>query len=372
MPAKLDAAIVIGASTSRSEWSEALKSPSPSRSKSTSPSRQRGAKKEMIRERGVREETPRGGERSSRSPTRSPSSRGTWANRWQLGKEADDDTLSHLLLVVAGSEDAEERSRSPDRSLLSDSTSASPSRRDRRRREAAPCPSYLTELLSGIFAEADTDGDGTLSTMELMRVLKRRAAHTGLNGDSHAVFSLKAHMEKMHATRRVQIGDKVSHPHRGFGTVVAIEADEEGKVRRHVQFQRSGEIHRYLERSWAKMEDEELAIIESRGFIAGLLWAMRRDPNGHVSQWISKEVQDGAAVWKEENVEQKRWETLETQTAGDVQLEGGAVLVTVMAEEAVHYVHKVSGVVSEQIPAVLAACRRCDAHVLCTRSPRRT
>ena len=52
-------------------------------------------------------------------------------------------------------------------------------------------PPYLRVLFNEIYAHADTDGDGKLSTIELMRMLHRRAKGTPLHGDAHAIFSLK-------------------------------------------------------------------------------------------------------------------------------------------------------------------------------------
>ena len=89
---------------------------------------------------------------------------------------------------------------------------------------ATHVPSYLRELFDMIFLDADTDGDGCLSTIELMHVLQRRAKvqyytpeffsstffsffrfilllniclslflfkDTALNGNSHAIFTLR-------------------------------------------------------------------------------------------------------------------------------------------------------------------------------------
>ena len=126
------------------------------------------------------------------------------------------------------------------------------------------------------------------------------------------------------AKRKAVIGDRVRHPKRGPGTVVAMLPDDEGEMRTHVQFDRSGDTHRYRERSWAKMEQtegddardgredggsEDQGEIGTGEFARGLIKALRKDPNGAVAQWIIKELQNEAALWKMETVEDgmQRW-----------------------------------------------------------------
>jgi hypothetical protein len=62
---------------------------------------------------------------------------------------------------------------------------------------AAPgeLPAYLSESFAAMFIDADSNGDGKISTIELMHVLKRRAKGTKLNGNSHAIFTLKKLLE---------------------------------------------------------------------------------------------------------------------------------------------------------------------------------
>ena len=57
-------------------------------------------------------------------------------------------------------------------------------------------PTYLVELFSSIFVQGNKKGDGVLTTLELMKMLKRRAKGTPLAGDSHAIFSLKTLLAK--------------------------------------------------------------------------------------------------------------------------------------------------------------------------------
>ena len=106
---------------------------------------------------------------------------------------------------------------------------------------AAPgdLPTYLSEKFATIFADADSNGDGLISTIELMHVLKRRATGTSLDGNSLAIFALKK--------------------------ILAQQADH-GEIR-------VGE--------WS----------------SGLHAAIVGDPNGAVAQWILKELQDEAAGW---------------------------------------------------------------------------
>ena len=56
-------------------------------------------------------------------------------------------------------------------------------------------PQHLQDLFSTIFASADTNNDGLLSTLELIRMLGVRAKET-FKGDSHAIFKLKTQLQK--------------------------------------------------------------------------------------------------------------------------------------------------------------------------------
>ena len=53
----------------------------------------------------------------------------------------------------------------------------------------------------------------------------------------------------------IGVGAKVRHPKHGLGTVTALSPDDDLRV--HVEFA-EGEVHRYQERSWAKMKPVEL------------------------------------------------------------------------------------------------------------------
>ena len=109
-------------------------------------------------------------------------------------------------------------------------------------------PLYLDTLFKSLFQKADRDHDGALTTIELMHMLQARAKGTALNGDAHAIFSLRTLMEES-----------------------AMEGSEGG-----------GE-----------------AVISSREFGTGLIEAVRRDPDGAVARWILKELQDEAEQWEE-------------------------------------------------------------------------
>jgi hypothetical protein len=104
---------------------------------------------------------------------------------------------------------------------------------------AAPgeLPAYLSESFAAMFIDADSNGDGKISTIELMHVLKRRAKGTKLNGNSHAIFTLKKLLE-----------DQADHGDIGV-------------------------------KEWS----------------TGLHAAIVGDPNGAVALWILKELQDEAA-----------------------------------------------------------------------------
>ena len=100
-------------------------------------------------------------------------------------------------------------------------------------------PAYLERILEEIFVIADRSSTGTLSTLELMTMLKSRAKGTALDGDAHAIFSLK--------------------------TLLSEQA-EHGSIGR-----------------------EE--------FRTGIIKALRREPNGAPAQWILNELQDAAEQW---------------------------------------------------------------------------
>ena len=92
-------------------------------------------------------------------------------------------------------------------------------------------------MFATIFADGDRDGDGQISTIELMHVLQRRAKGTTLDGNSHAIFTL----QKL-------LAEQASHGDIGL-------------------------------KEWS----------------SGLHAAIVGDPNGAVAQWVLKELQDKAA-----------------------------------------------------------------------------
>ena len=115
---------------------------------------------------------------------------------------------------------------------------------------AAACPNYLSQLMESIFKVADTDGDGSLTTIELSRMLRARAKGTALDGDAHAIFSLNAIFREK---------------------ALASESDDIGP----------------------------------REFCAGILQAISDKPNGHVAEWILKEVCDEAACWSKQKTSEE-------------------------------------------------------------------
>jgi hypothetical protein len=78
-------------------------------------------------------------------------------------------------------------------------------------------------------------------------------------------------------------------------------------------------------------ETEEVAI-GRREFATGLMKAIVRDPNGHVAEWILKELQIEAAKWKTEYTE---------------------------AEHRAYYRYGREGVAQWEEPEILVELRRC-------------
>jgi len=102
-------------------------------------------------------------------------------------------------------------------------------------------PDYLLKLFETIFQAADRDRDGELSTIELMQMLKKRAKGTALDGDAHAIFTLRTLLSKQASSDNGEIGVKE--------------------------------------------------------FARGLMKTMLTEPNGHVAEWILKELQSEAEEW---------------------------------------------------------------------------
>ena len=61
---------------------------------------------------------------------------------------------------------------------------------------AGTIPSHLASLFHKIFTIADSNGDGELSTMELIRMLRTRAKGSPLDGNAHAMFTLRTQLQK--------------------------------------------------------------------------------------------------------------------------------------------------------------------------------
>ena len=108
---------------------------------------------------------------------------------------------------------------------------------------AGTIPPHLASLFNKIFTLADSDGDGNLSTMELIRVIKKRAKGSTLNGNAHAIFTLKTQLQKA-----------------GGG-------------------------------------DDEDADLGVERFAQGMMEVVRSAPEGPVAQWILSELQAEANAW---------------------------------------------------------------------------
>lgn len=206
-----------------------------------------------------------------------PASRKFVKRTW---KPRDDATLADVLIV---------------------GTATSPSRSGHTR---LGVPRYLEGIFDAIFAAADTDGDGTLSTLELMRVLKTRAKHTALRGDAHAIFTLKTLMASQAKRKSARFG--------------ALSPTSPGAE-----------------------DDDEEHDIGPEEFASGLLAAMKKDPNGSVSQWIIKELQNAAALWEE------------VTTAWDE--EGNAIEV--------RWFHTETNETVDEMPQLLWEVQRCDTEL---------
>ena len=126
---------------------------------------------------------------------------------------------------------------------------------------------YVGEM-SILFEEPRTATVRATSDCELL-LLEKDALHRELGALPDVLADMKAtaterklsdnvsEMPRATGTQRTSIadiGDHVMHPTRGKGIVVAIEPDEAGKMRTHVHFNASGELHRYLQRSWHKLQ----------------------------------------------------------------------------------------------------------------------
>ena len=116
-------------------------------------------------------------------------------------------------------------------------------------------PAYLVEIFDAIFVDGDKSGSGTLSTLDFMFMLQRRAKGTALDGNAHAIFKLK------------QLLASQSRVHSKDGT--------------------------------ARRDSSGLGKIGKTEFAHGLFAAMRNDPNGACGQWILLEMMDAVEKWEE-------------------------------------------------------------------------
>jgi uncharacterized membrane protein YgcG len=85
-------------------------------------------------------------------------------------------------------------------------------------------PAYLRNIFATLFQDADRNGDGKLSTVELMMMIDRRAKKTALGGNSHAIFKLKEVLHKQAEH------DEITELEWERGLVAVMHADESGPV----------------------------------------------------------------------------------------------------------------------------------------------
>ena len=112
-------------------------------------------------------------------------------------------------------------------------------------------PAYLVELFDAIFEDADKSGSGTLSTLDFMFMLQKRAKGTALDGNAHAIFKLKQ--------------------------LLASQSED----------------------SAGRRDSSGLGKIGKLEFTHGLFAAMRNDPNGACCQWLLLEMMDAVDLWEE-------------------------------------------------------------------------
>ena len=88
---------------------------------------------------------------------------------------------------------------------------------------------HLLDLFERIFRQADTDKSGILSKMQLMKVLKKRAKGTPLDGNSVAMFTLCEQIEAE------DIDKQMTHAAFVAGTRKAIVSEQDGPVARWIR-----------------------------------------------------------------------------------------------------------------------------------------
>jgi hypothetical protein len=140
------------------------------------------------------------------------------------------------------------------------------------------CPPLLKFLLSQLFVAADLDMDGTLSTIELTNILRRRAGGTDLEGNASAMFKLRTLLASqgcVHDSRRSSLRSSVSllRPFSDATPPPSLSLSLSLSLSSH-----HGEI--------TKAE-----------FQQGMLVAISMEPNGPAAQWIMIELMDESARW---------------------------------------------------------------------------
>ena len=133
--------------------------------------------------------------------------------------------------------------------------------------DAVMIPPYLIDLFGKIFKIADRNCSGILSTVELTLMLQKRAKGTALDGDSHAIFSLKTLLAQQAS---------LSQKDRVLGRLPSMKSKID------------------LTAVEANEDHGEIGI---REFARGMMKAVVLKPNGAVAEWILKELQDEAAEW---------------------------------------------------------------------------
>jgi hypothetical protein len=127
-------------------------------------------------------------------------------------------------------------------------------------------PPFMIDLFNQIFEASDRDGDGSLSTMDLMFMLKTRAKGTPLEGDAHAIFSLKTLLAQQAASKSSTPGSSSSSSAHVDMDMIHDAGDEHGEI-------------------------------GPPEFAKGLTKSLILKPNGHIAEWILQELQVEAAQW---------------------------------------------------------------------------
>jgi hypothetical protein len=136
----------------------------------------------------------------------------------------------------------------------------------------AAIPPYLMDVFKKLFVFADRDGDGSLTTMELTILLQKRAKGTALEGDMHAIFTLKTLLAQQARKKNGTGKKRQSSVIAGRQSLVDLRA--------HGSHEDHGEIG-------------------VREFARGITKAVVLKPNGNVAEWILKELQEEANEWSE-------------------------------------------------------------------------